>query len=169
MRPGFNPSVEKIPWRRERLPTPVFWPGEFHGLYSPWGCKVLDTTEWLSSFYLNKVEIIKRLSQYKKIKRKVEFNTWKTKIDGKKKASSSLFEAVERKWKSLSHMLITAHGILQGRILEWVAFPGLTEGLNPGLLHCRWILYQMSHKASPRILEWVAYPFSSGSSEPCWV
>ena len=22
----------KIPWRRERLPTPVFWPGEFHGL-----------------------------------------------------------------------------------------------------------------------------------------
>ena len=23
------------PWRRERLPTPVFWPGEFHGLYSP--------------------------------------------------------------------------------------------------------------------------------------
>ena len=35
-RPGFNPSVGKIPWRRERLPTPVFWPGEFHGLYSPW-------------------------------------------------------------------------------------------------------------------------------------
>ena len=29
------------PWRRERLPTPVFWPGEFHGLYSPWGHKVL--------------------------------------------------------------------------------------------------------------------------------
>jgi len=30
-RPGFDPWVEKIPWRRERLPTPVFWPGEFHG------------------------------------------------------------------------------------------------------------------------------------------
>ena len=28
------PWVEKIPWRRERLPTPVFWPGEFHELYS---------------------------------------------------------------------------------------------------------------------------------------
>ena len=27
--------VGKIPWRRERLPTPVFWPGEFHGLYRP--------------------------------------------------------------------------------------------------------------------------------------
>ena len=29
-RPGFNPWVGKIPWRRERLPMPVFWPGEFH-------------------------------------------------------------------------------------------------------------------------------------------
>ena len=37
-----------MPWRRERLPTPVFWPGEFHGLYSPWGHKEWDTTEWLS-------------------------------------------------------------------------------------------------------------------------
>ena len=32
----------------ERLPTPVFWPGEFHALYSPWGCKESDTTEQLS-------------------------------------------------------------------------------------------------------------------------
>ena len=31
--------------RNERLPTPVFWPGEFHGRYSPWGCKELDTTK----------------------------------------------------------------------------------------------------------------------------
>ena len=37
---------------------------------------------------------------------------------------------------------------------------------NPGLLHCRWILYQLSHKGSPRIPEWVAYPFSRGSSQP---
>ena len=41
----FDPWVGKIPWRRERLPTPLFWPGEFHGLYSSWGCKELDTTE----------------------------------------------------------------------------------------------------------------------------
>ena len=45
---GFNPWIGKISWRRERLPTPVFWPGEFHGLYSPWSHKGLDTTEWLS-------------------------------------------------------------------------------------------------------------------------
>ena len=30
------------PWGRERLLTPVFWPGEFYGLYSPWGHKELD-------------------------------------------------------------------------------------------------------------------------------
>ena len=29
-----------------------------------------------------------------------------------------------------------------------------TQGSNPGLFHCRWILYQLSHKGSPRILEW---------------
>ena len=40
--------VQKIPWRRGRLPTPVFGPGELHGLYSPWGRKELDTTEWLA-------------------------------------------------------------------------------------------------------------------------
>ena len=37
---------------------------------------------------------------------------------------------------------------------------------RPGLLHCRQIHYQLSHKGSPRILEWVAYPFSSRSSQP---
>ena len=43
-----DPWVGKIPWRRERLPTPVFWPGEFHELYSPWDCKESDITEQLS-------------------------------------------------------------------------------------------------------------------------
>ena len=118
--------------------------------------------------------------------------------------------------QALSHVLLCdardyiVHGILQARILEWVAFPfsrassqpgieprspalqvdslpsvpprkpmntrvgslsllqGIfpTQGLNLGLLHCRWILYQLSHKGSPRILEWVAYPCSSGFSQP---
>ena len=38
--------------------------------------------------------------------------------------------------------------------------------MNPGLPHRGWILYQLSHKGSPRILEWVAYPLSSRSSWP---
>ena len=35
-----------IPWRRE--PTPICWPGGFHGLYSPWGGKESDPAEQLS-------------------------------------------------------------------------------------------------------------------------
>ena len=38
----------KTPWRRERLPTAVFWPGEFYGLCSPWARKESDVTERLS-------------------------------------------------------------------------------------------------------------------------
>ena len=46
--------VGKIPWRREQLPTPVSWPLEFHGQYSPWGCKESDTTEHLSLHFRTK-------------------------------------------------------------------------------------------------------------------
>ena len=53
---------------------------------------------------------------------------------------------------------MSCHALCQG------IFP--TQGLNPDLLHCRWILYCLSHQGSPRILEWVAYPFSRGSVRP---
>ena len=48
-RPGFNPWVRKIPWRREWQPILVFLPGEFHGErilggYRTWGCKESDLT-----------------------------------------------------------------------------------------------------------------------------
>ena len=81
------------------------------------------------------------------------------------------------KWKSLSRVQLFAtrglcspwnspgqntgvgsHSLPQG------IFPA--QGSNPGLLHWRQILYQLSHQGSPKILEWVAYPFSSGSSLP---
>jgi len=41
-----------------------------------------------------------------------------------------------------------------------------TQGSDPGLPHCRRILYQLSHQGNPRILECVAFPFSRGSSQP---
>ena len=49
-RPGFDPWVGKIPWKKEWLPTPIFLPRESHGQrslvgYSPWGHRELDTTE----------------------------------------------------------------------------------------------------------------------------
>ena len=56
-RPGFNSWDGKIPCRRERQLTPVFFLGEFHGQrsladYSPWGHKESDTTEQLTHLYL---------------------------------------------------------------------------------------------------------------------
>ena len=61
-------------------------------------------------------------------------------------------------------------GILQARILEWVARSPPEDlpnpGINQGLPHCRWIQYSLSHQESWSILEWVAYPLSKGSSQP---
>ena len=56
-RPGFNPWVGKIPWRKKWQPTPGFLPGKFHGPrslvgYSPWGCKQSDRTEQLNTHTL---------------------------------------------------------------------------------------------------------------------
>ena len=73
-------------------------------------------------------------------------------------------------WKSLSHVWLLAI-ILPGQntgVSSLSLLQGIvpTQGLNPDLSHCRWILYQLSHKGSPRILKWVAYPFSSRSSWP---
>ena len=56
-------------------------------------------------------------------------------------------------WKSLGQNTRVGSISLLQRI-----FP--TQGSNPGLPHCRLILYQLSHKGNPRILEWVVYPFS---------
>ena len=86
--PGWD---DPLPWRREWLSTPVFWPGEFHGLYSPWGRKESEATEQLS----------------------------------------------------LTHFYSARD-----------------------VLHCKWILYCLSHQGSPRILQWVGYPFSRGTSQP---
>ena len=57
MRPGFDPWVRKIPWRRKWQPTPIFLPGEFLGQrsltgYSPWGPKESDTAELLTHVML---------------------------------------------------------------------------------------------------------------------
>ena len=54
-------------------------------------------------------------------------------------------------------------GVCSLSLLQGI-FP--TQGSNPGLPHCRRILYQLSHQGTLRILEWVPYPFSRGSSQP---
>ena len=63
----------------------------------------------------------------------------------------------------------SVHGILQTRILEWVAFPS-RDLPNPGIKTrspaLQQIPHHLSHQGSPRILQWVAYSFSRGSSQP---
>ena len=83
-----------------------------------------------------------------------------------------------KKWKSLSHvwLFVTPWTIyspwnslgqntgVDGLYLLQEIVP--TQGSNPDLPHCRQIIYQLSHKGSPRILEWVAFLFSSRFSQP---
>ena len=53
---------------------------------------------------------------------------------------------------------VSSHSLLQGICS--------TQGSNPCLWHCSWILYQLNHKGSPRTLDWGDYLFSSSSSQP---
>ena len=72
---------------------------------------------------------------------------------------------------TVAHQAPLSMGILPARILDWVAMPSSnplqgifpTQESNPGLFHCRQILYHLSYQGSPRILEWVAHPFSRSS------
>ena len=91
----------------------------------------------------------------------------------------SMWDLVSWKWKWESLIwvwLFAAHGLYSpwnspgqntgvGNLsfLQGI-FP--TQGLNPGLPHCRWILHQLRYKGSPSILECVAYSFSRRSSQP---
>ena len=52
---GSVPGLGRSSCRRERLASPVFWPGEFHGLYSQWGHKELDMTEQFAMSLMNDI------------------------------------------------------------------------------------------------------------------
>ena len=83
--------------------------------------------------------------------------------------------ACEVKWKSLSRVQFfvtpwTIQSMESSRpevgSLSHLQGIFLIQRSNLGLLHFRQILYQLSHKGSPRIPEWVTCPFSRGSSRP---
>ena len=139
------PGVGKIPWRRKWQPTPVFLPGISHGQrslagYSPWGCKESDMTEHL----MWSVEIMKNENEREDLS-----------VMPYSLQSHGLYSP----WNSPGQNTgVSSLSLPQG------IFP--TQGSNPGLLHCRKILYQLSHRGSPRILEWVANLFSRGYSQP---
>ena len=181
--------VGKTSWRRERLPTPVFWSGEFHGLYSSWSRKESDTTE--------------RLSVYQNVQKK----------DGEKPRDFILTSALKRKkhkcikslsiysWHSvwfciyaqvrcLLLLLLSRFsrvrlcdpidgspsgssdpGILQARTLEWVAISFSNACMHAKSLHsCLTLCDPMDssppgssiHRILPaRTLEWVAISLSN--------
>ena len=62
---GLKPGLGRSPGEgKERLPTPIFWPGEFHGLYSPCGCKKSGTTEQLSLLLICYLPICSLFKEY---------------------------------------------------------------------------------------------------------
>ena len=98
-------QVGKIPWKRERLTTPVFWPGEFHRLYSPWQKNTYFCFDYAKAFDC------------------VDHNKmWKT-LSEVKVAQLCL--------TLCDPMDYTVHGILQARILEWLAFPFSRRSSQP--------------------------------------
>ena len=124
------------PWRRERLPTPVFWPGEFHGLYSPWGCKGSDINEplSLSLYFPNDENLILIICCC--LFAKLHLTLWDP-MDCSPPGSS-------------------VHGILQARALEWVAESSSRGSSRPRDRTCiyyvsctgRWILDHQHHLGS---------------------
>ena len=111
-------------------------------VYSPRGCKGPDTTEHLST-------VCSSLDW--------KFLTYRFAVKVKLKVTQSCPTLCDP-------MDCIVYEILQARILSPRDLPN--SGINPGLLHCRWILYQLSYQGSPKIQEWVTYPFSSGSTRP---
>ena len=145
-RPKFDPRVGKIPWKRERLSTPVFWSGEFHGLYSPWGRKESDTTERrpLSFLSFSPMSFIHFFNPSKHLP-----ECWRN------RGLRVVFVLVAQScptlcdpnrllcpWNSPGRNTgVSCRSLLQG------IFP--TQRSNLGLLHCRQILDRLSHEGSP--------------------
>ena len=109
---------------------------------------------------------------------------WRAAIHWAAKSRTQLSDWTELNWIEWQMMLsVFSHSLIVcivctiqstefSRPEYWSGFLPLfqgtfpTQGSNLGFPHCRRILYQLSHKGSPRILEWVAYPFFGESSWP---
>ena len=108
-----------------------------------------------SGWILPRLNFLKMFSSLRILYRRPPF---KSESESRSVVSDSLCpHGLYRPWNSPGQNTgVGSLSLLQG------IFP--TQGSKPGLPHCRQILYQLSHKGSPRILEWVAYPFSGRSS-----
>ena len=141
-------------WRRTWQPTPVFLPGEFHWTEELGGLQSIGSqrVKHDRSNFTHSMKVIPSDLAYG--------TSMQSESESRSVVSDSLRpHGLYSSWNSPGRN--TGVGSLS--LLQEI-FP--TQGSNPGLPHCRWILYQLSHMGSPRILEWVSYPFSRGSSQP---
>ena len=138
-------------WRRTWQPTPVFLPGEFHWTEELGGLQSIGSqrVKHDRSNFTHSMKVIPSDLAYG--------TSMQSESESRSVVSDSLQpHGLYTTWSSPGHNTgVGSLFLLQGIFS--------TQGLNAGLLHCRQILYQLSHKGSPRILEWIAYPFSSRS------
>ena len=106
-RPGFDPWVKKIPWRRKWQPTLVSLPGKSHGQrglrgWGPWGCKGSGMTEWLTLTYLCRI-----------LNRQGTFYYSESEVA---QSCLTLCDPMDCRLSGSS-----VHGLFQARVLEWIA------------------------------------------------
>ena len=141
--PGFDPWVGQIPWRRERLPTPVFWLGKFHGLYSPWGCKESDMTERLSLSFISFTFNLKTLYKNKAVNVANKTRIWRLLGDPSRQSPGHLFWRGFEKQSSPQPLIKLHLWLTQCSIiffpLSWIGY------VPPGLFLCKDDKIPMEH------------------------
>ena len=153
---GIKRNIEGLPWGSPVVETSPSNAGG-RGSIPGWGTKILYAAT-KDTVCCNQDQV--RPNKYLKEKKEEALSSFRLpKVKVTQSSPTLLPHGLYSPWNSPGQN--TGMGSLS--LLQRI-FP--IQGSNPGLPHCRQILYQLSHKGSPRIPEWVAYPFSSGSSRP---
>ena len=152
----FNPWVRKIPWRRQWHATPVLLPGKSHGWRSlvgcsPWGHTESDTTEQLH-FHFS----LSRIGggngnplQCSCLENPRDGGAWWAAVYGVAQSWTRLKQLSSSSSRPVAHQVPLS--VEFSRQEYWSGLPFLlqgiflTQGLNLSFLHCRQILYRLSH------------------------
>ena len=144
-------GVRKIPWRRETPPTPVFWPREFHGVYTPWGHKESDKIWWL----INNTEA----SPFVRDNNSIYTTVCMFSGSYVSNSCSPVAPKILSLWNfSVKNTEMGCHFLLQG------IFP--TQELNPGLLHLlHWLSgsFLLNHLGNKSLHNWVILKYLTWS------
>ena len=142
-RRGFILLVRKIPWKRAWQPTPVFLPEE-----SPWTEELGGLQSMGSKRVRHDLETV-----YIYIHIHVSMHDWANCVCTYACVMLSCVQLLVTPWTVCPCLFLCPWGFFRQEC--WIGFPcpppGIfpTQGLNPGLLHCRRILYQLSYQGSP--------------------